>query len=76
MCKCTPEKKTPFCGLPGCEMPPESEAAKLERAKAAAHRALDAASKAWYEYAGLCEVGPERIRAFDVYENVHNARRL
>lgn len=23
MCKCTPEVKTPFCGKPGCEWPPQ-----------------------------------------------------
>lgn len=54
----------------------KSEAEKLEEAKTRAHRALDVASKAWYEYAAMCEVGPDRTRAFEVYENVHNARRL
>lgn len=49
---------------------------QVQCAKTAAHRALDAAEKAWYDYAGLCEVGPERTRAFDVYENVRLARRL
>lgn len=24
MCKCTPEKRTPFCGKPGCEWPPDT----------------------------------------------------
>lgn len=23
MCRCTPEMRTPFCGKPGCEMPPQ-----------------------------------------------------
>lgn len=23
MCKCTPEIRTPWCGKPGCEMPPQ-----------------------------------------------------
>jgi len=23
MCKCTPEIRTPFCGRPGCEWPPQ-----------------------------------------------------
>ena len=54
----------------------KSEAEKLEEAKTKAHRALDAASKAWYEYAAMCDVGHDRTRAFMVYENVHNARRL
>lgn len=24
MCKCTPEKRTPFCGAPGCEWPKQN----------------------------------------------------
>lgn len=57
--------------------PPEAtEAQKQEAAKQAAHRALDAAEKAWYEYAGLCDVGHERTRAFAVHQNVRAARRL
>ena len=57
------------------DSPPEAtEAQKLERARSAAHRALDAAGKAWYEYAGLCDVDPERTRAFEVYERIHRSR--
>lgn len=52
------------------------EAEKLAAARAAAHRALDAAEKAWYEYAGLIDVGGERERAFEVYQNVRQARRV
>lgn len=26
MCKCTPNKRTPFCGAPGCEWPPQAAA--------------------------------------------------
>lgn len=26
MCKCTPEIRTPFCGKPGCEWPPQQAA--------------------------------------------------
>lgn len=48
----------------------------LESAKTAAHRALDAAEKAWYAYAGMLDVGPDRTRAFDVYEKVRLARRV
>lgn len=54
----------------------KSEAEKLEEAKALAHRALDEAEKAWHAYAGMADVGPERTRAFTVYENVRFARRL
>lgn len=57
--------------------PPEAtEEQKAAAAKEAAHRALDAAEKAWHEYAGLCEVGRERTQAFTVYQNVRGARRL
>lgn len=24
MCKCTPQIRTPFCGKPGCEIPPQA----------------------------------------------------
>lgn len=27
MCKCTPEIRTPFCGKPGCEWPPQKKKA-------------------------------------------------
>ena len=58
------------------DSPPEAtEVQKLASAKNAAHRALDAAEKAWYEYAGLCDLGPERTRSFTVYEIVRHARR-
>lgn len=53
-----------------------SDEEKLALAKEAAHRALTAAERAWYEYAGLVDVGPERTRAFEIYENVRNARRI
>jgi hypothetical protein len=54
----------------------KSEAEKLEEAKTKAHRALDEAERAWYAYAGMADVGPERTRAFTVYENVRLARRV
>jgi hypothetical protein len=53
-----------------------SEAEKLAAARKEAHDALTAAERAWYAYAGLCDVGPDRTRAFDVYENIRNSRRL
>ena len=46
----------------------------LARAAEAAHKALNAAEKAWYDYAVLCDVGPDRMLAFDVYQNVRMAR--
>lgn len=59
------------------DCPPDAtEAQTLARAMEAAHKALNAAERAWYEYAGLCEVGADRTRAFGVYENVRRARQL
>jgi hypothetical protein len=46
----------------GCALP--TEAKKLERAKNAAHSAIDAAERAWLAYAGMLEVGCDRIRTF------------
>ena len=48
----------------------------LDRARDKAHRSLDAAEKAWYEYAGLCNVGTDRERAFDVYQDIRLSRRI
>ncbi len=57
------------------DRPPEAtEDQKLESARAGAHRALEAALKSWYEYAGMCEVGPERTQAFEVYERIRRSR--
>lgn len=41
----------------------EAEAARLK------------AERLWYAYFGECEVGPERIRASEVYENIRCATR-
>ena len=30
MCKCTPNKRTPFCGAPGCEWPPQIGAYEVQ----------------------------------------------
>lgn len=57
------------------DQPPQAtEEQKIESAKQAAYRALDAAERAWHAYARLIDVGPERTRAFDVYENIRHAR--
>jgi len=64
-----------YCTGKADHPPAATEAQKIDAARTAAHRALDAAEKAWYELAGLIDVGPERTRAFMVYENVRNARR-
>jgi hypothetical protein len=59
------------------DIPPDAtEEMVIARAKEKAHRALNDAENAWYAYAGLCDVGPDRTRAFEVYQNVRLARRL
>lgn len=54
----------------------KSEEEKLADARKFAHEALNEAERAWYAYAGMCDVGPDRTRAFEVYENVRHARRV
>lgn len=54
----------------------EAAALKIGALRKAAHAAADAAEKAWYELAGELDVGPDRIRAFEVYENLRHARRV
>lgn len=57
---------------------PQSEATdqdELSAALAAANQATTAAERAWHVYASLCDVGPERTRAFDVYDAIRQARR-
>lgn len=51
-----------------------AEEEALAAARRAAHAAADAAARAWYAYAGLAPVGPERVRAFEVYARLHRAR--
>jgi hypothetical protein len=58
---------------------PQSEAerlvAALRRCKSAAYLAADESERAWHRYASLLDVGPDREHAFDVYDNLRNARR-
>ena len=54
-------------------MTPEQE---IEAARTTAHNARVAAESAWYAYACLCDVGAERTRAFEVYENIRTATRF
>lgn len=65
-----------YCKGESDNPPHATEAQRIEWAGERAHKALNAAETAWYEYAGLCEVGNDRIRAFEVYENVRRARRV
>ena len=49
---------------------------RLAFARRVAYEKLREAEKAWYEYFRLCDVGPDRTRAAQVYENVRTATRL
>jgi hypothetical protein len=62
---------------PMANRPPEATPEmRLASALRVAHEKLREAEKAWYEYFGMCEVGPDRERAADVYEKVRTATRL
>jgi hypothetical protein len=52
------------------------QAQELATARKLAFEKLREAEQAWYAYFGLCEVGPDRERAADVYEKVRTATRL
>lgn len=65
-----------YCNGKTDSPPNATEAQKIDVARKAAQAAADAAEKAWYELAGLLEVGADRTRAFQVYENLRHARRL
>ena len=58
------------------DTPPDATPAMvLERKRVDAHYSLLNAERAWYEYFALCEVGPERTRAAEIYERIHRATR-
>lgn len=46
---------------------------ELEQKKEEAIKQITKAEKAIYEYACFCEVGEERTKAFQVYENIRTA---
>lgn len=48
MCKCTPERMTPFCGARGCEWPPQGPATPAE--------AEELAKQAVGEYLTACRI--------------------
>ena len=48
---------------------------ELEDARINANQALSVAELAWYKYARLIDLGPDRERAFEIYQNVRLARR-
>lgn len=49
---------------------------RLTFARRMAHEKLREAEKAWHAYAALCDVGPDRVHAFEVFENVRTATLL
>lgn len=53
----------------------ETEAEKLRHLKDVLLKARDAAEKAAATYFGACPVGPERIWASNVFDNIRNATR-
>jgi hypothetical protein len=56
-------------------MTAEEEVKARDAAKTEAQKTLYAAEKAWYAYASMCDLGIERERAFEIYENVRTATR-
>lgn len=72
MCVCPEcgDKRCPRAAHHDAPCPSPAE----QKLKTAAHAALDAAERSWHAYAASCEVGPERIRAFEIFENVRRAR--
>jgi hypothetical protein len=54
----------------------ETQAQKLERLKQERNRLMREAEKAAHAYFVECEVGPERIAASDIYDNLRNAGRV
>jgi predicted SprT family Zn-dependent metalloprotease len=53
-----------------------NQAEKIRALKDARNKAIAEAEKAAYAYFCECEVGQERIRASDIYDNVRTALRI
>lgn len=69
---CNHDKSKPMADAP----PAATQEQQIEFARKSAHAKLDEAERAWYEYYGLLEVGDDRTRAAEIYQNVRLARRL
>ena len=69
---CNRDTSKPMADYP----PAATPEMQLEYARRIAHEKLSEAEKAWYEYFSMCEVGTDRERASQVYENVRTASRL
>lgn len=63
-----------YCTGEAEDAPAATDQQKLESAADKAHRAVDEAMRAWYDYARMVDEQPERTRLFEVYENLRRAR--
>jgi hypothetical protein len=75
MCWCNPSIRTPCCGKLECIPTVNSQPQKLLdlRVKALADRMQ--AEKSMYAYACECDIGEERVAAFEAYERIRTATR-
>lgn len=62
---CTGESDSP---------PAATEEQRIAAAQLRVHKALNEAESAWFQYAGMLDVGTQREFAFRVYERVRLAR--
>ena len=56
MCKCTPTKRTPYCGAPGCEQPPQPSVVSMYN--------VDVVKDFLRDYLETLEKHPERFVEF------------
>lgn len=75
-CKPGDQNCNGYCEGRSSSPPNATEEQKLDAARQAANKALDVAEKAWFAYAGMCEVGRQRELAFRVYNVILYARRF
>lgn len=69
------EVKVNLANLQGAITQEERDAEKAKHLKAVFLEQHRKAEKAAYEYFAACPVGPERVQAYSIYENVRNALR-
>lgn len=80
---CTPENGNcnNYCNAdpnkPMADRPPmATKEQQINSARRIAFEKLQDAEKAWHEYFTLCDIGPERTNAAEVFENVRTAARI
>jgi hypothetical protein len=54
----------------------ETQEQKLARLKAVRNEAMRVAERAAYDYFKECDLGEERVKAGDIYENIRTAGRV